>query len=80
MQEISRAIQKGAGVIRTVNKTVGVVAAVLFVVLYAGPFPDKFGMLTAVGFLIGAGASALAGYVGMIIAVRAKCTDGAGGA
>ena len=29
-------------------------------------------MLTAVGFLIGAGASALAGYVGMIIAVRAN--------
>ena len=29
-------------------------------------------MLTAVGFLIGAGASSLAGYVGMIIAVRAN--------
>lgn len=54
-------------------KTVGVVASVLFVLLWgAGAVSDKFGMLTAIGFLIGAGASALAGYVGMIIAVRAN--------
>ena len=38
----------------------------------AGAFSDKFGLLTAIGFLIGAGASSLAGYVGMIIAVRAN--------
>ena len=54
-------------------RTVGVVAAVLFVLLAgAGAFSDKFGILTAVGFLVGASASALAGYVGMIIAVRAN--------
>jgi K(+)-stimulated pyrophosphate-energized sodium pump len=74
MQEIAKAIQEGAGAyMNRQYRTVGVVAAVLFVVLWgAGAFSDKFGMLTAIGFLIGAGASALAGYVGMIIAVRAN--------
>src|SRR6478735_6516477 len=74
MQEISKAIQEGAGAyMNRQYKTVGVVAAVLFVLLAgAGAFSDKFGILTAVGFLVGASASALAGYVGMIIAVRAN--------
>ena len=70
MQEIAKAIQEGAGAyMNRQYKTVGVVAAVLFVVLWAaGAVSDKFGMLTAVGFLVGAGASSLAGYVGMITA------------
>ena len=74
MQDIAKAIQEGAGAyMNRQYRTVGLVAAVLFVVLWlAGFASDKFGMLTAVGFLIGAGASALAGYVGMIIAVRAN--------
>jgi len=74
MQEISKAIQEGAGAyMNRQYRTVGVVAAVLFVLLAgAGAFSDKFGILTAVGFLVGASASALAGYVGMIIAVRAN--------
>jgi K(+)-stimulated pyrophosphate-energized sodium pump len=74
MQEIAKAIQEGASAyLNRQYRTVGVVAAVLFVVLWlAGSMSDKFGMLTAIGFLIGAGASALAGYVGMFIAVRAN--------
>ncbi|MGH7219911.1 MAG: sodium-translocating pyrophosphatase [Nitrospiraceae bacterium] len=74
MQAISKAIQEGASAyLNRQYRTVGVVAAVLFAVLWgAGAISDKFGLLTAVGFLIGAGASSLAGYVGMVIAVRAN--------
>ena len=74
MQEIAKAIQEGASAyLNRQYKTVAVVAAVLFAILWgAGAFSDKFGLLTAVGFLIGAGASSLAGYVGMVIAVRAN--------
>jgi K(+)-stimulated pyrophosphate-energized sodium pump len=74
MQEIAKAIQEGASAyMNRQYRTVGVVAAVLFVLLWgAGAISDKFGMLTAIGFLVGAGASSLAGYVGMIIAVRAN--------
>jgi K(+)-stimulated pyrophosphate-energized sodium pump len=74
MQEIAKAIQEGASAyLNRQYRTVGVVAAVLFALLWgAGAISDKFGLLTAVGFLIGAGASSLAGYVGMVIAVRAN--------
>jgi H(+)-translocating pyrophosphatase len=74
MQEIAKAIQEGASAyLNRQYRTVGVVAAVLFAILWgAGAISDKFGLLTAVGFLIGAGASSLAGYVGMVIAVRAN--------
>jgi len=74
MQEIAKAIQEGASAyLNRQYRTVGMVAAVLFAVLWgAGTISDKFGLLTAVGFLIGAGASSLAGYVGMVIAVRAN--------
>ena len=74
MQDIAKAIQEGASAyLNRQYKTVAVVAAVLFAILWgAGAFSDKFGLLTAVGFLIGAGASSLAGYVGMVIAVRAN--------
>jgi len=74
MQEIAKAIQEGASAyLNRQYRTVGIVAAVLFAILWgAGAISDKFGLLTAVGFLIGAGASSLAGYVGMVIAVRAN--------
>jgi K(+)-stimulated pyrophosphate-energized sodium pump len=74
MQSIAQAIQEGASAyLNRQYKTVGVVAAALFVVLWlAGMWSDKFGLVTAIGFLVGASASALAGYVGMNIAVRAN--------
>ena len=74
MQEIAKAIQEGASAyLNRQYRTVGIVASVLFAMLWgAGAVSDKFGLLTAVGFLIGAGASSLAGYVGMVIAVRAN--------
>lgn len=74
MQRIAQAIQEGASAyLNRQYRTVGLVAAVLFAILWlAGIWSDKFGLLTAVGFLIGASASALAGYVGMYIAVRAN--------
>lgn len=74
MQDIAKAIQEGAGAyLNRQYRTVGMVAAGLFVVLWtAGFVSEKFGLLTAIGFLVGAGASAIAGYVGMIIAVRAN--------
>src|SRR5262245_5784570 len=74
MQNIAKAIQEGASAyLNRQYKAVAVVAAGLFAVLWgAGAFSDKFGLLTAVGFVIGAGASSLAGYVGMVIAVRAN--------
>jgi K(+)-stimulated pyrophosphate-energized sodium pump len=74
MQDIAKAIQEGASAyLNRQYKTVAVVAAVLFALLWgAGAFSDKFGLLTAIGFLIGASASSLAGYVGMVIAVRAN--------
>src|SRR5213594_2781029 len=74
MKAIAKAIQEGANAyLNRQYRTVAYVAAGLFVVLWAaGHWSDKFGFLTAVGFLIGAVASASAGYVGMKIAVRAN--------
>lgn len=74
MQKIALAIQEGASAyLNRQYRTVGMVAAVMFVILWlAGLWSEHFGLLTAVGFLIGATASATAGYVGMIIAVRAN--------
>jgi len=74
MKAIAKAIQEGANAyLNRQYTTVAYVAAGLFAVLWlAGFWSEKFGLLTAVGFLIGAVASASAGYVGMKIAVRAN--------
>jgi K(+)-stimulated pyrophosphate-energized sodium pump len=74
MREIAAAVQEGAqAYLNRQYRTVAMVAAVLFVLMWvAGAWSDHFGLLTAVGFLIGAVASASAGYVGMKIAVRAN--------
>lgn len=68
MIEISRAIQEGSSAyLNRQYKTVGVVALVLFIII-----GFTLDLTTAIGFLIGATASALAGYIGMNIAVRAN--------
>ena len=74
MQRIAQAIQEGAGAyLNRQYRAIGVVAVALFILLWAaGMWSDKFGLVTALGFLVGAVASATAGYVGMIIAVRAN--------
>lgn len=68
MQKISRAIQRGASVyLNRQYKTVAIVALPIFIIL--GLALD---WLTALGFLLGAFASALTGYIGMNIAVRSN--------
>ena len=74
MQTIALAIQEGASAyLNRQYRTVGIVAGVMFLILWlAGIWSDNFGLLTAMGFVVGAAASAIAGYVGMVIAVRAN--------
>ncbi|MFH0712754.1 MAG: sodium-translocating pyrophosphatase [Candidatus Jorgensenbacteria bacterium] len=76
MVEISRAIQSGSSAyLNRQYKTVSLVALVLFFVI-----GFALGWTPAAGFLVGALASALAGYIGMSIAVRAnaKTAEAAG--
>ena len=74
MKNIALAIQEGASAyLNRQYRAVGMVAGVMFLILWlAGVWSEYFGLLTAVGFLVGATASATAGYVGMVIAVRAN--------
>ena len=68
MQEIALAIQEGAGAYMNRQYfTIGIVGIVLFVVL--GIVLD---WATAIGFATGAIFSALAGYIGMFVSVRAN--------
>jgi K(+)-stimulated pyrophosphate-energized sodium pump len=67
MQEISNAVKEGAqAFLAREYKTVAIVAAVLVVLLFF------LGKWTAIGFIIGTLGSALAGYVGMMVTVRAN--------
>jgi K(+)-stimulated pyrophosphate-energized sodium pump len=70
MQEIAAAIQEGAtAYLKRQYQTIGMVAVVLAVILY---FLLDRNAAIVLGFIVGAVASALAGFVGMYVAVRSN--------
>ncbi|GBD97238.1 MAG TPA: sodium-translocating pyrophosphatase [Nitrospirae bacterium] len=67
MQEISNAVKEGAtAFLKREYKAVAIVAAVLIVLLFF------LGKWIALGFIIGVAGSALTGYIGMMVSVRAN--------
>jgi K(+)-stimulated pyrophosphate-energized sodium pump len=70
MQEISAAVQEGAkAFLNREYRAVFIVAIILFLII---GFIPLLGWVTAIGFLIGTIGSALAGYIGMMVTVRAN--------
>ena len=69
MQEISNAVKEGAyAFLAREYKTVAMVAVILVVLIAA----MNLGIWTAIGFIVGTVGSALAGFVGMWVTVRAN--------
>ena len=73
MQEIATAIQEGAAAyLARQFKTLSVFVAIVFVLLFALPGDIEIRIGRSIFFLVGAGFSALVGYNGMWLAVRAN--------
>ena len=73
MQEIAAAVQEGAAAYLSRQfKTLSVFVAIVFVLLFVLPGETDIKIGRSVFFLVGAGFSALVGYNGMWLAVRAN--------
>ena len=73
MQEIAEAVQEGAAAYLSRQfRTLSVFVAIVFVLLFALPGDTDIKIGRSIFFLVGAGFSALVGYNGMWLAVRAN--------
>lgn len=70
MKQIAKAIQEGANAfLNRQYSSIAIVAVVLTLII---GFIPSLGWKTAIAFVVGAGLSALAGYIGMFVSVRAN--------
>jgi len=77
MQSISNAIREGAeAFLRRQYRTIGAIAIILAILLFAGYHMSArtapFAVKTVISFLVGAVCSGLAGYTGMYVSIRAN--------